>query len=115
MAMTFPDGEKRWQISTNGGTQAQWSPTGKEIFFVASSSLMASSLADSTSFTLTQPKPLPTGSTVLSMFEPIHLSPYTPGAHGDSIILVRSATGTALSSRLVLIQNWLTEFESGQE
>ena len=112
MATSFPDVEKRWQVSQEGGFQAQWSPTGREIFFVVGSSLRVVSLTDPETFSLTAPEVLLAGSTFLSTFDPVHLSPYSPGADGESIILVRAASNETQTSRLMLIQNWSLEFEA---
>ena len=110
MATSFPDAEKRWQVSQEGGLQAQWSPTGREIFFVQGSSLRVVSLTDPESFALTAPEVLVQGATFLSTFDPVHLSPYSPGVDGESIILVRAADDETQTSRLLLIQNWHREF-----
>ena len=32
---SFPDGERRWRISTSGGHQPRWNPRGGELFFLS--------------------------------------------------------------------------------
>ena len=40
---TFPTGDRRWQVSVDGGRYPRWSPTGDEIFFVGGGHLMRTS------------------------------------------------------------------------
>jgi serine/threonine protein kinase/dipeptidyl aminopeptidase/acylaminoacyl peptidase len=42
---TFPDGERRWQVSDGGGRYPRWSPAGNEIFYVSRKSLMAAAFS----------------------------------------------------------------------
>ena len=37
---TFPDGQGRWQISTNGGVQPQWRGDGREMYYLAADGKM---------------------------------------------------------------------------
>src|SRR5436190_16638364 len=37
----FPDGAHKWQVSAKGGVAPRWRRDGKEIFYVAQTSLMA--------------------------------------------------------------------------
>ena len=39
---SFPDGERRWRISTGGGYQPRWNPQGGELFFLSSDRKMMS-------------------------------------------------------------------------
>ena len=68
-ARTFPDGEKKWQISTAGGSQPHWSPTGTEIFYAENRSLIAVDLVDPVTFTLGRPTRVPVGDLSLSSFD----------------------------------------------
>jgi Tol biopolymer transport system component len=53
---TFPDGDRRWQISVDGGRFPRWSPSGDEIFFVAGSHLMVASFRAGTELQIGAPK-----------------------------------------------------------
>jgi Tol biopolymer transport system component len=110
LAQSFPAGEKRWQVSTDGGIQPQWSPTGLEIFYVEGATLMTVEVADLEAFTLGRPTPLLEARVALSYFDPNRNNSYTPGPNGRSIFLARAIRGADTASRLMLIQNWYEEF-----
>jgi len=110
LARSFPDGEKKWQISTAGGSQPQWSPTGREIFYVEGGSLVAVALVDSDTFTLGIPTKLLQVDLSLSVLDPARFNTYAPGPDGQSLFLVRPASDGASVSRLMLIQSWQKEF-----
>ncbi len=46
----FPEGNGRWQVSTNGGVQPRWSHDGTELFFVDGNALMAAKVTTTPSF-----------------------------------------------------------------
>ena len=46
----FPGPGGKWQVSRLGGTEPRWSPTGREIFFRAASSLMVAAVQTGTAF-----------------------------------------------------------------
>ena len=60
MVQTFPSPTGKWQISTAGGTQANWREDGKELFFMsADGKIMAVDiLAGADSFEASVPQPL---------------------------------------------------------
>ena len=41
---SFPTGEGKWRVSTNGGTAPRWRRDGKELFYVERKKLMAVSV-----------------------------------------------------------------------
>jgi len=56
---TFPEARGKWQISTDGGTEATWRHDGKELFYIAQTKLMALDVkTDVNSFQAGIPKPL---------------------------------------------------------
>jgi len=40
----YPEGEARWQVSANGGTEPMWHPQGRELFFRRETTLMSARL-----------------------------------------------------------------------
>jgi serine/threonine-protein kinase len=46
----FPEGEGRWQISAEGGSEPRWSPDGREIFFRGNGKFYAVDVATSPTF-----------------------------------------------------------------
>ena len=57
---SFPDGERRWRISTAGGHQPRWNPQGGELFYLSSDRKMMSVrvLGGSSVFQWEAPRPL---------------------------------------------------------
>jgi Tol biopolymer transport system component len=54
----FSGPERRWQISTDGGTQAIWNPNGKEIFYRSADKMMAVELKTMPDLVLSSPRVL---------------------------------------------------------
>ena len=109
-ARSFPDSEKKWQITSTGGVQSQWSPSGREIFYLEGTTLMAVEVVDPDSFTLGRPTPVLEDALSLSLFNSTQLSGYTPGPDGRSFFVIRPLRDSGTSSRVMLVQNWWTEF-----
>jgi Tol biopolymer transport system component/predicted Ser/Thr protein kinase len=56
----FPDGQRRWQVSTEGGFEPKWRGDGRELFYIASDQQMMSVAVSSVglSFDAGRPSPL---------------------------------------------------------
>ena len=52
----FPGPERRWQISTQGGTQIVWNPNGKEIFYRIGNKMMAVEISTAPEVALSPPR-----------------------------------------------------------
>ena len=48
----FPEGGRRWQVSTQGGVQPRWRGDGKELFHVEGDTLMAVAVTTGATFTV---------------------------------------------------------------
>ena len=46
----FPGPGGRWQVSKDGGNEPRWSPTGREIFFLAGQDLMTAAVVAGSTF-----------------------------------------------------------------
>ena len=46
----FPEADRKWTVSTNGGTQPRWSRDGRELFYVEEDSLMAVPVSTDSTF-----------------------------------------------------------------
>ncbi len=55
---TFPDGQGRWQVSSTGATEPQWSPNGRELFYVTEGHLVSAAVTTSPSFQASPPQRL---------------------------------------------------------
>jgi hypothetical protein len=55
---SFPNGEGKWRVSTNGGTARRWRRDGKELFQVERKKLMAVGVTAQPGFSPGTPAPL---------------------------------------------------------
>jgi serine/threonine-protein kinase len=111
----FPDGDGKWQVSTAGGTQPLWARiwarNSREIFYPEGESLMAVDVIDSDEFALGRPTKLMQTTLSFPIFDSGRFSTFEVGPDGQSFFLVRAPENGTSPNRLMLIENWLTEFE----
>ena len=100
----LPALDRRWSISTQGGTQPLWNPSGKEIFYRSGDKMMAVEVTTTPQVTLSTPRVL---------FEQryaygagITMANYDVTQDGQRFIMVKDESGAA---RLNIILNWLSE------
>jgi len=102
---SFPDGDRRWRISTASGHQPRWNPQGGELFFLSSDRRLMSVrvLGGSNVFRWEAPRPL--FQTDVADLGPHRGSwTYAVAPDGDRfLILTRQSQGT---SPAVAILNW---------
>jgi Tol biopolymer transport system component len=55
----FPDGARRWQVSTDGGFEPKWRGDGRELFYIGTDQQMMSVAVNSTSTGFEASRPLP--------------------------------------------------------
>jgi Tol biopolymer transport system component len=102
----FPGLGGRWQVSTAGGSQAQWRGDGKELFFQGlDQSIMAAEVRTGTRFEVGVPKVL---------FKATLTGGTLPGPRWDvsrdgQRFLILTPCGGASVARLVVVTNWTTE------
>jgi serine/threonine protein kinase/Tol biopolymer transport system component len=100
----FEGPDRRWTISTEGGTQPLWNPNGREIFYRNGDKMMAVAVATTPDIKLSTPR---------ALFEQryafgagITIANYDVAADGQRFIMVRDEAGAA---RLNVVLNWLSE------
>ena len=103
----FPDPERRWQVSTDGGTQPLWNPNGKEIFYRHGNKMMAVDVSTRTrgDLTLSQPRQLFEQRYV---FQNVSLANYAVSPDGQRFLMVKDEAG---SGRLNVVLNWHEELK----
>jgi len=99
----FPLTDEKWRVSTSGGQQPMWSPTGKEIFFVdLEDRLMAASVSEGGAS-------LSVGTPQLLFQSSIRLNPlasqYAVSADGQRFLAV-IPTGEYASENFRVLLNW---------
>jgi Tol biopolymer transport system component len=55
---SYPPGNGKWQISTDGGAQAMWAPNGRELFFLSGNRMMAADVELGSAFKAGTPRVL---------------------------------------------------------
>ena len=100
----FPALDRRWTISTEGGTQPVWNPNGKEIFYRTGDKMMSVEVTTTPAVKLSNPRML---------FEQryafgagITIPNYEVMRDGQHFIMVKDEAG---AGRLNVVFNWFTE------
>ena len=102
----------RWQISTRGGTRAQWSRDGRELFFYVGAgtrgTLMAVPVESGSTFRAGVPRML---------FEGNYPAPNIPGGlydvsrDGQRFLMIKGDDAEAAPRTLTVVQHWLEELK----
>ena len=111
----FPNvGNGRWQVSTDGGARPAWSPTGRELFYLAAdnATLMAVPVSITPSFSAGTPTKLFTG----PWYSGQTAHSYDVSRDGQRFLMIKEETAAATSaapppSRLVFVMNWAEELK----
>lgn len=105
----FPDGDGRWQISSNGGAAPRWSPDGTELFFVEGGSLLRVGVSTANRFSI--------DSAAVALFEhpalqglPAPFARYDVSPDGRRFLTVEDER--ALSQPVLrVVENWFEELK----
>jgi Tol biopolymer transport system component len=101
----FPGPDRRWPVSTQGGTQPLWSSNGKEIFYRIGNKMMVVDVSAGVDLTLSQPRQLFEQRYV---FQNISLANYDVSPDGQRFLMVKDEAG---SGRLNVVLNWTEELK----
>jgi eukaryotic-like serine/threonine-protein kinase len=99
------EGGGRWQVSTAGGEEPQWSADGQELYYRNESQLMAVAIDARTAFTPRIPTLLFEG--VYNLRSDTGIS-YAVAAKGDRFLMVRLSEQNATST-VTVVTNWFAE------
>jgi Tol biopolymer transport system component len=99
----FPGPDRRWQVSTQGGTQPLWSRNGKEIFYRVGNKMMEVDVSAGGDLALSQPRQLFEQGYV---FQNVSLANYDVSPDGKRFVMVKDEAG---SGRLHVVLNWTEE------
>jgi Tol biopolymer transport system component len=102
----FPGPDRRWQVSTDGGTQAVWNPNGREIFYRSGNRMMVVELSTTPNVVLSPPRVL---------FEQryaygagITIANYDVTRDGQRFVMVKDES---TAGRLNVMLNWFQELQ----
>jgi hypothetical protein len=101
----FPDGDRRIQVSTDGGHQALWAPDGLTLYYRNRDRMMAVPITYQPSFEAGRPEVLFAGS-----FEGWWrvCTNYDISADGERFLMVEEEPGP---SQIVVVLNWFEELK----
>ncbi len=102
----FPSGGGRWQVSQSGGTFPAWRSDNKELYFYGLDVTFNAVTVNPTSeeFSMDPPHVI----SRIAYLAPLGV-PYTPASDGKRFVVATYPEG--LSSPLVLVTNWNTDFK----
>jgi Tol biopolymer transport system component len=95
---SFPDGERRWEVSLNVGRQPRWSPDGLKLYFIGNGQMLMEVDFD----------PETGVGSPVELFQNAALSS-TYLILEDGRILVKQAAGEAAEESLEVVENWAEE------
>jgi hypothetical protein len=107
---SFPIGNGKWQVSTGGGDQPQWSADGKELFYMAADrNLMAVSIKVGAALEIGRPEVLFQTNTPLTGITDDRNN-YVP-AHDGRRFMVSTLEETANAQPLTFVLNWASDLK----
>jgi Tol biopolymer transport system component len=101
---SFPSGDGKWRISTNGGTSARWRRDGQELFYVEGQQLMAVAVTTRPTFSMHAATPLFSNSTLQSF------SPQYDVTSGGKRFILRERPVDERPLAIHVVHNWFEEF-----
>ena len=110
-ARAFPGPGGKWQISTEGGSNPQWSPTGREIFFRAGDEVLAVSIAtdEDTGIIAGDVIPLFSGDFRKAPLNNQEHLYYDVASDGERFVMLRPVPREAAPTTLTVVLNWVDE------
>jgi eukaryotic-like serine/threonine-protein kinase len=100
---TFPPSDRKWQVSTAGGTEPRWRRDGREIYYLAPDrKLMSVSVAEGPAFAI----PTALFQTQVLGQSTVYRTSYTPADNGHRF-LINSPTGEDNGGDITVTLNWL--------
>jgi Tol biopolymer transport system component len=103
----FPSPGAKWKISTDGGTEPLWAPTGRELFYRNGDKMMAVSLETKPAFAVSNPR-------LLFDAPYAHISSDIPNydvAPDGRLLMVRENQQKATVTQLNVVLNWFEELK----
>lgn len=102
----FPGPDRKWQVSTEGGTSPRWNRNGRELFYRSGDKMMVADVITSPDLILSQPRllfeqPYAYGSTIT--FPNYDVSP-----DGQRFVMVKRESNVV---RLNVVLNWFDELQ----
>ena len=105
----YPGPGSRWLVSTSGGTEPVWSPTGEELFYRAGWAMIAVPVRLEPEFAAGKPQRL---FTKAYSSEVVSAHPtYDVSADGQRLLMVTPSSDTSFPTKLQVVINWFERLE----
>jgi serine/threonine-protein kinase len=105
----FPGPGGKWQISTEGGTEPVWNPSGRELFYRSGDKMMAADIATQPSFAAGKPRMLFAGQYVPT---PVTYPNYDVSPDGQRFLMLKPAEqAQAAPTQINVVLNWFEELK----
>jgi serine/threonine protein kinase/Tol biopolymer transport system component len=104
----FPGRERRWQLSTDGGTEPVWSRSGKELFYINGDKLMVVEVITTPTFAAGTPRLIMEGRYTPS---PTDSTGYDVSADGQRFIRVQPTEPDPPTNQIRIVMNWFDELQ----
>ncbi len=105
---TFPDRNKKWQVSTHGGNDPQWDSGGHDLYYLSpDQQMMSAPFVTGGVFEPGIPKSLFAAPV---LFPGLGITHYAVTADGQTFIIVRPTSHRALPTTTVVV-NWMAEID----
>jgi len=105
----YPGPGGKWQISTEGGTEPEWNPNGRELFYRSGDKMMAVDIATQPGFAADKPRMLFAGQYVPT---PVTYPNYDVSPDGKRFLMLkRSEQAEAAQTQINVVLNWFEELK----
>jgi len=105
----YPGPGRKWQISTEGGTEPVWNPNGRELFYRSGDKMMAVDITTEPSFAAGKPRVLFEGQYVPT---PASFPNYDVTPDGQRFLMLKpSEQAQATPTQINVVLNWFEELK----
>jgi len=104
----YPGPGRKWQISTDGGTEPLWNPNGQELFYRNGDTMMAVNVSTQPGFSAGNPVMLFRGSYLPT---PITFPNYDVSGDGRRFLMTQASSEAGTSPEIVVVLNWAEELK----
>jgi serine/threonine-protein kinase len=102
----FPGPDRKWQVSTDGGTHPRWNSNGREIFYRNENKMMVATVTPASELTFSQPRVLFDQHYAFGTAQTI--PNYDVSPDGLNFVMVKD---DAEAGRLNVMLNWFEELK----
>ena len=107
----YPGPGGKWQISIDGGTEPDWSRSGRELFYRSGNKMMAVETTTQPGFSAGKPRMLFEGPYLATVFPNAMSAAYDVSADGQRFLMVKETEQAAAPAQINVVQNWHEELK----